>query len=216
MLFSGLDIPTLLAVITAVLVSLTFHEFAHAWTADKFGDDTPRMAGRLTLNPLAHLDLMGTLMMLFSFLGWAKPVPINPYALSRRSPAAPMLVALAGPGSNLLLALLTAGIYRLGLYSFTATGGSTWLIAILQFAGIFGSINIGLMLFNLIPLPPLDGHHIFAYFLPPNWLRAIEPIWAYGPMILLLLVFGGSLIGLNILGWIIGPPQQALLNLLFG
>lgn len=215
MLFSNLNLPTLLAVLSAILISLTFHEFAHAWTADRFGDYTPRMNGRLTLNPLAHLDIMGTLMMLFSFFGWAKPVPVNLYALQRRSSAAPMLVALAGPMSNLILAVLAALVFRLGLLSFQAVGGSSLLITFLEFLQVFGSINVGLMLFNLIPLPPLDGHHIFEYFLPANWLRAIEPIWAYGPMILLLIVFAGQF-GLPILGWIIGPPAQALMALLFG
>ncbi len=216
MLFSGFNLPTLLAVLCAIFISLTFHEFAHAWTADRFGDDTPRMNGRLTLNPLAHLDPIGTLMMLFSFFGWAKPVPINPYALQRRSSAAPMLVALAGPMSNLLLAVLVAVIFRLALFSLRAGGGNQAMLTILTFLQVFGSINIGLMLFNLIPLPPLDGHHIFEYFLPVNWLRAIEPIWAYGPMILLLLVVAGPLVNIPILSWIIGPPMRALMSLLFG
>ncbi len=216
MLFSGLNPSALLALLAAVFISLTFHEFAHAWTADRFGDDTPRLNGRLTLNPLAHLDLMGTLMMLISFFGWAKPVPINPYVLQRRSPAAPMLVALAGPMSNFILAIVAALVFRLSGASFSALRASTWTFAFMQFVLIFGSINLGLMLFNLIPLPPLDGHHIFAYFLPPSWLRMIEPIWSYGPLVLLLLVFGGSVLGLNILGAIIGPPREALMSLLYG
>jgi Zn-dependent protease len=216
MLLSGLDPTTLLAVLAVIMIAFTFHEFAHAWSADFFGDDTPRMNGRLTLNPLAHLDLMGTLMMLFSFLGWAKPVPINPYVLQRRSPMAPMLVALAGPVSNFLMALSAAGLFRLGLISFDTLGGNSWIVALLQFLQIFGSINISLMLFNLIPLPPLDGHHIFEYFLPASWLRAIEPIWSAGPIILILLVAAGAILGIPILSWIIGPPSRALMSLLFG
>lgn len=216
MLSSGFSLPILLAFLCAILVSLSFHEFAHAWTADRFGDYTPRMNGRLTLNPLAHLDPLGTLMLLFSFFGWAKPVPINPYALQRRSPAAPMLVALAGPMSNLLLAVLVAVIYRLVPIVFGVSGVSQTMFTIQTFLSLFGSINIALMLFNLIPLPPLDGHHIFEYFLPANWLRVIEPIWAYGPMILILLVAAGYLLNIPILSWIIGPPMRALMALLFG
>jgi Zn-dependent protease len=212
LLSSGFNLPTIFAFISAILLSLTFHEFAHAWTADRFGDNTPRVNGRLTLNPLAHLDPIGTLMILFSFFGWAKPVPVNPYALQRRSPAAPMLVALAGPMSNLLLAVLVAIFFRIVSAGFggLSTGD------ILQFLWIFGSINIALMLFNLIPLPPLDGHHIFEYFLPARWLQVIQPIWNYGPMVLILLVAAGYLLNFPILTWIIGPPMNALMSLLFG
>ena len=91
-----------------LLIALPIHEFAHAWTADRFGDDTPRMNGRLTLNPLAHLDVIGSLMMIVVGFGWAKPVPVNPYVLSRRSPSALMWVALAGPISNFLQAVIGA------------------------------------------------------------------------------------------------------------
>jgi hypothetical protein len=89
------------------------HEFAHAWVADRFGDSTPRINGRLTLNPLAHLDPLGSIMMILVGFGWAKPVPVNPYALKRRSPAATMWVSLAGPMSNFLMALVAAVFYRI-------------------------------------------------------------------------------------------------------
>ena len=98
-----------------LITAFSVHEFAHAWTANYFGDDTPRMNGRLTLNPLAHLDPIGSLMLIFAGFGWAKPVPVSLYALERRSPAAPMWVALAGPLSNFLMALLAAIPFRLGL-----------------------------------------------------------------------------------------------------
>ena len=96
---------TMISRIITLLIAFTIHEFSHAWVADYFGDDTPRAHGRLTLNPAVHLDLMGTLMLLFAGFGWAKPVPVNPFVLRRRSPAAMMLVSVAGPLSNLLLAI---------------------------------------------------------------------------------------------------------------
>lgn len=114
MLFN-LEASTLIARIIVLVVAFTIHEFAHAWTANQFGDDTPRLNGRLTLNPLAHLDPMGSIVLLFSGFGWAKPVPVNPYALERRSRYAFMWVALAGPMSNLLLALLSALPFRFGM-----------------------------------------------------------------------------------------------------
>ena len=100
-MFFGLDAPTLIARVFVLMTAFSVHEFAHAWTANYFGDDTPGRYGRLTLNPLAHLDVMGSLMLIFVGFGWAKPVPVNPYALGRRSPAAFMWVSLAGPMSNL-------------------------------------------------------------------------------------------------------------------
>src|SRR5512141_2013044 len=104
----GIAPAQLIARIIVLVVAFTIHEFAHAWTANYFGDDTPRMNGRLTLNPLAHLDPLGSLLMIVAGFGWAKPVPINPYVLQRRSPAATMLVSLAGPMSNFLMALIAA------------------------------------------------------------------------------------------------------------
>src|SRR3990172_6184271 len=116
-MFFDLNLPTLIARIFVLLVAFSVHEFAHAWSADMFGDETPRMNGRLTLNPLVHLDPMGSLLLLVVGFGWARPVPVNPYALSRRSPAALMLVSLAGPLSNLIMAVIAAVPFRLGLVS---------------------------------------------------------------------------------------------------
>ncbi len=111
------SLPQLITYVVILLTAFPVHEFAHAWTADYFGDNTPRANGRLTLNPLAHLDPIGTLLMIVVGFGWAKPVPINPYVLQRRSPAAPMLVSLAGPMSNLLMAIVASAFFRLGLVS---------------------------------------------------------------------------------------------------
>jgi Zn-dependent protease len=199
-----------------LIIAFTIHELAHAWTADRFGDMTPRSHGRLTLNPLAHLDPLGSLMLLVVGFGWAKPVPINPYALSRRSSAAVMLVSLAGPLSNFLLALLAAIPFRLGLVSTFETSTRGIFPTAAGFLTEFIFINLILLLFNLIPLAPLDGEKIAEYFFPPSWARFFDMIRPYGPLILLLLIFVGPAVGLNILGWILGPPMQALMRLLVG
>src|SRR3990170_5641596 len=111
-MFFDLNLPTLIARIFVLVTAFTVHEFAHAWTAVQFGDDTPRANGRLTLNPLSHLDPIGSLMLLVVGFGWAKPVQVNPFALQRRSSAAMMLVSLAGPLSNFLMAVLAAIPFR--------------------------------------------------------------------------------------------------------
>src|SRR5512135_1350325 len=115
--FLSLSPSTLISHLVVLLIAFTIHEFSHAWTANRFGDETPRLNGRLTLNPLAHLDPMGSLLLLVSGFGWAKPVPINPYALQRRTPAAVMWVSLAGPMSNLLMAVIASIPFRLGILS---------------------------------------------------------------------------------------------------
>jgi len=191
-----------------LLIALPIHEFAHAWTADRFGDDTPRMNGRLTLNPLAHLDMMGSLMMIIVGFGWAKPVPVNPYALARRSPSALMWVSLAGPLSNFLQAVLAAIALRLML----TFGGSDNIAAL--FIHQFLIVNLSLMVFNLIPLAPLDGDKIADFLMPSNWARAWESIRPYGPFILLIAILAGNFLGINILGALISTPVQALYRLL--
>jgi len=214
----GLSLSTLISRIIVLLTAFSVHEFAHAWTADYFGDDTPRFNGRLTLNPLAHLDLMGSLMLILAGFGWAKPVPVNPYALRRRSESALMWVSLAGPMSNFLMAILAAIPFRLGLVSIADafSTGSGLLPTLPQFLYHFITINLILMLFNLIPLAPLDGEKIADYFLPPSWSEFLARIRPYGPMILLLLFIAGPYLGLDILGWILGPPLKFLFTLLVG
>jgi Zn-dependent protease len=213
MSFISLPSPSeLITFLIILMVAFPVHEFAHAWTANYFGDDTPRLNGRLTLNPFAHLDIWGTLLMLFVGFGWAKPVPVNPYLLRRRMPSAPMWVALAGPLSNLLIAVLAAIPFRLGLVSTLQAqmGGTGFLPTLPQVLGQFVSINLFLMLFNLIPLYPLDGEKVAEYLFPPaigNFLDTIRP---YSSMILLVLVF------LGFTSLIIGLPHQLLFSLLVG
>jgi Zn-dependent protease len=212
----GIDLPTLIARLVILVIAFAFHEFAHAWTADRFGDMTPRSQGRLTLNPLVHLDPIGSLMLLVAGFGWARPVQTNPYVLSRHSPAAIMWVSLAGPLSNFLLAILGAIVFRIFDLTITVVTASAGMLFFFQFLYYFVQINLLLMLFNLIPLPPLDGDKILDYFLPPSWSRALDPIRPYGPMILLALIFLAPLLGRNILFDILGPPMDLLSGLLLG
>ena len=212
----NLDPSTFISHIFILLIAFPIHEFAHAWAADYFGDNTPRMNGRLTLNPLAHLDPIGSLLLLVAGFGWAKPVPINPYALQRRSPSAVMWVSLAGPFSNFVMAVLAAIPFRLGIVSILnaqyalSTLNRHFLPTIPQFLWEFIYINLLLMLFNLIPIAPLDGEKIIEYFFPPSWVRVLDTIRPYGPFILLAVVF------LGVLGWIISPPLNLIMGLLVG
>ena len=208
--------PVLISKLLILLIALPIHELAHAWTATYFGDDTARMNGRLTLNPLAHLDVIGSLLILVSGFGWAKPVPINPYQLGRRSPAAVMWVSLAGPLSNLLLAILAAIPFRLGLIEPLYLSTSPILSMIPDILTTFIFINLVLLLFNLIPLAPLDGEKILGYFFPASWSNTLDRIRPYSPLILLLIVFVLPQLGFPVLSWIMGPPLNAISRLLLG
>jgi len=209
----GLDLPTLISRLATLVIALTVHEFAHAWAANELGDDTPRLQGRLTLNPLAHLDVMGSLMLVLAGFGWAKPVPINPFAVRRRTPAGVMLVSVAGPFSNLLLAIVASIPLRMGLFQ-----GSRSIAGILPSASgflfEFIIINILLMLFNLIPLFPLDGEKVLDYFLPVRGKELLSRMRPYGPLLLLGLFFLGPTLGINLFQYLIVTPAQWLFRLL--
>lgn len=162
---------SLLVSIPGVLIAITFHEFAHAFVADKLGDDTARREGRLSLNPFDHLDPIGTLLLLFAGFGWGKPVHVNPTNYTRKMSMekGEALVSIAGPVMNFILAIIFAIVYYL-IYKFADAAfliSTTWkVIKSLLLATI--SINIGLGVFNLIPLPPLDGSKIIMPLLPYN------------------------------------------------
>ena len=192
----GFGILGVLLSYVCLLFSLSFHEAAHAAMANRCGDPSARLLGRMTLNPIPHIDPMGTLILplvlMFSgsglLFGWAKPVPFNPANL-RNIRRDPVLIALAGPLSNLLLALTFAVLLRL-VAMLSGVESPQELIdsplATLCFMMII--LNVVLMVFNLIPLPPLDGHHVLYYFLPPSGQRALEQIGQFGIIIVILLV----------------------------
>lgn len=163
-----MDIPQLILTAMAALVALTIHEFAHGYVAYRLGDDTAKSQGRLTLNPMHHLDPFGTLCMIFFHFGWARPVPIDPrnFKNPRKGFA---LTAVAGPLTNLTVAFFTSFFYLLCLTTFRASGSvflDNMQVNILMFLLYFFSINIGLGIFNLIPVPPFDGSRILNVVLP--------------------------------------------------
>ncbi len=199
-----LSTPQLVAVaILPLLFAITVHEVAHGWVARKFGDPTAQRLGRLTLNPLKHIDPVGTilvpglLLLLGGFVfGWAKPVPVTWENL--RHPKRDMaIVAAAGPAANLLMALFWAVIARVGVQ----LGPQSWAGLPMQYMGMFGiEINAVFMILNLIPLPPLDGGRVAVGLLPGPWAWQLARIEPFGFFILLALLATG------ILGAIIGPP----------
>ncbi len=178
-IFNGnLDLTSLYIWIVALILAITVHEAAHAFVADRLGDLTARYMGRLTLNPLAHLDPIGTLLLIFAGFGWGKPVPFNPVAL-RNPPLGGALISLAGPMANFVLALVTATLIRLNVAPLTLWGQIT-------------AINIMLGLFNLLPFSPLDGEKVVAGFLPNHLRPAWARIQTYGIFFLILFIFSGG------------------------
>ena len=211
----NLSPPLFISLMVVLFVGFPFHELAHAYVADYFGDDTPRLQGRLSLNPLVHLDFLGALMLLFAGFGWAKPVMVDQYTLQRRSPAAPMLVALAGPISNLLLAVLVAFPVRVGLIT-PAAEVSRFLPSLYEIAVIFVRMNLILMLFNLIPLFPLDGEKVAMYFLPYRGQQVLLKMRRYGVGPLMAVFLLSSFLNLPILDFLVGRPMLWLAGLLLG
>ncbi len=191
---NDLNLPEILLQFLCLLFSLCVHESAHAAMADRCGDPSARFLGRISLNPLRHIDPLGTvilpllaMMTNLPMFGWAKPVPFNPRNLHniRRDP---VFISLAGPASNFLLALVAALALRVVAVLFGAAPDLEILhilITVLQFLVL---INLVLMLFNLIPVPPLDGHHVLGYFLPPSGQRALEQIGPFGLLMALVLL----------------------------
>ncbi|MBC1461123.1 site-2 protease family protein [Listeria welshimeri] len=169
-------------VLVTLLIAFTIHEWAHALVALAFGDDTAKNQGRLSLNPLVHIDLFGMLMILIAGFGWAKPTLVNRFKLKKRRLGS-VLVSLAGPISNLLLAIVGVGLYALFLnYSFFTYGSITE-----TFLMIFVELNLVLFVFNLIPIPPLDGYQILVEFLPMSARVKLEPVERYAMLIFLII-----------------------------
>ena len=217
MLFSSI------AFLVALIIGVTVHECAHAWMANQLGDPTARLLGRLSLNPMVHFDPLGALMMVimaFQHVGiaWGKPTPVNPYHL-RYGPRVGMgMVALAGPLSNLLLASVIAVPLRLGL----SLPGLLGLLV-----GTVIMANIGLAVFNLLPIPPLDGFSVLMGILSTirarwayEWSSTLARLESQGMMVLFfVLMFDiviGRLLGFSLLGSILGPPIKLLIRLIMG
>lgn len=205
----GRPIEETLAFLIALIPAFTVHEFMHAFVAYRLGDTTAKDLGRLTLNPLKHLDLFGTLMVLLVGFGWAKPVPVNPASL-RGGRAGMAVVAVAGPLSNLAMATAVALLWQL-----TGSPGNPDLVTTLLL--VFVYLNVALLFFNLLPIPPLDGYRVVAGVLPDSLVGAWNSFAQIGPMILLALVFAGSFVPqFSPLSQLVSKPTQSVVQFLLG
>jgi Zn-dependent protease len=206
------------AFIIAILIAITVHEWAHAFTAYRLGDSTAKYAGRLTLNPLAHIDPIGALMFVIVGFGWAKPVPVDPRNL-RNYKWGNTLVALAGPVSNLVLATVAViGLELIGRHASISpmdllSGGGDLTVQGLLLQVLASSIfvNLGLMAFNLLPIAPLDGSKIVEPFVPLRYQDAYDEAMRRGPMILIMLLLAEHFLNFPIISaWVIGIMQGTL------
>lgn len=199
-----MQIQTLFLIAPPILLALTFHEYAHAYVADRFGDDTARQSGRLSLNPLRHLDPLGTIMIFLVHFGWARPVPINPYRL--KNPKKDMLwIGAAGPLANVIVALISGLVLRL-VYAFAGAPERGSVTALLIFMVVMSlQINLALAVFNILPIAPLDGSKILAGLLPARYANRMSFLERYGPFILIALIIFGRATGVSILGAVIWP-----------
>lgn len=220
MLFRGLGF-SIVYILVALVVSLSVHEASHAWVALKLGDDTPKKMGRVSLNPFAHLDPLGSLMILFLGIGWGKPVQLDATKLRPNPQVGMALVAIAGPLSNLVLATLGALVLRTHVFSFTpqkvfAIGGQNFYLSAGVLLETFVLLNIGLMLFNLIPLAPLDGSRLWQIFLPDKiyWQYARYELFA--ALLVVVLVLADMYLNLGILARILTAPMCYTWRLLVG
>lgn len=175
--------------IPIMVISATVHEFAHAWVAYKLGDPTAKSEGRLTLNPLAHIDPIGFLFMIFARIGWAKPVPVDINNFEKPM-VGQFLTAIAGPISNLILMILGALILK--VVTLFIPNDTVIFVALYTFFSVFIVLNLSLAFFNLIPIPPLDGGNIVEALLPDNFREQWRSVAKYMPIILLAFVIPGS------------------------
>ncbi|MBQ7089903.1 MAG: site-2 protease family protein [Clostridia bacterium] len=216
--------------IAAIVLSLSIHEFSHAWMATKLGDPTPRATGRISLNPIRHIDIFGFIVMIFAHFGWAKPVQVNPMYF--RNPSKGMMyTALAGPISNIGLCLLFSPLYYLSSYFFLMNPAVEWIRYLQLFMGYMVMLNITLAVFNMIPIYPLDGSRVVGHYFPryatfmaryadivqlvficllilPDFVRGVPDIIGFligtvqGYVVSWLMMFWNLILGLFPIGWI--------------
>ena len=210
------------AVTTALVLGIAFHEFCHALSASALGDQTAARQGRLSLNPLVHLDPLGTLLLLFAGFGWGKPTPVNPYNMRIEPRTGMAITAAAGPISNLFIAALMAAPIRLGWAPwhspFAVAGTAGW--AMDDYLGLFLSagvlLNSILAVFNLLPFAPLDGFKVSLGLLPADLARPIARLERYGIFILMGIFFLGPAVGIDIFDWIVRPAVEGIASGLTG
>jgi Zn-dependent protease len=212
----GLDLAALIARAIVLLIAFTVHEFAHAWVAYQLGDTTQASQGRLTLNPRAHIIPWLYILAVLTGFGMAKPVYWYPSLLRVEVRRGGLLIAVAGPVSNLVLATLAGIPVRLGLASLTFSSGNSFVPTLDFLLTIFIYLNLIMAIFNMIPIPPLDGYRVLLGLLPYELANAYQRIEPWGMFILLGLIFLGSMGSMNLLGMIIGPPIDLFFRLLTG
>lgn len=211
----GLTPVTILGRLIVIFLGIPIHEWAHGYMAYLLGDNTPEIQGRLTLNPFAHLDPIGTLMILLTGYGWGRSARVNPYRMSkvRTARTGMALSALAGPVSNVIQAILFALPIRLGLLDLLPPSQGQRLASV--FAAVI-IVNIGLAVFNMIPIPPLDGSKVLAGVAPAPVADALEQAEPYAPVLLMLLLFVLPQLGFDIVGLMTRPAQRFILRILLG
>ena len=209
----ALDLTEILKIAPAAVIGLTVHEFSHAYAAYKLGDNTAKIDGRLTLNPLKHIDWLGFFLIVIAGFGWAKPVSFNPDNLKNKH-RDEILISIAGPISNFILAVLFLVIARI-MYSLDYFNNTTGL-EIINLIMTWGVINFGLFVFNLIPIPPLDGSHIYLTFLKDINPKLMMNMYKWGTFVLFAIIIAENQFNLNILHLsdFVGNLSHYFINLL--
>lgn len=206
----------LAAFAVAIVTGIAFHEFSHAWAANELGDDTAARQGRLTLNPIKHLEPVGTLMIFLIGFGRGRPTPVNPYRLRYGPKRGNALVAAAGPLSNFVFAVLLALPIRFGLIDSIgswsnireASGGE--IVGLFLLFAVY--LNVLLGIFNLIPIPPLDGFSVALVMVPDEYVKHVMPLAEWGPGILITLIVVGFVTPFNPIGFLIGGIAEFVIN----
>lgn len=203
MLFGNFSVAEIIGLAIALVAGITFHEFSHAATADVLGDHRPRALGRVSLNPVRHIEPVGALLFVLAGFGWGRPVPVNGYAL-RPGRIGMAYVAAAGPIANVVLALVVAVVFRVADMAGLLGIGSGFVFLVLASTVFY---NIVLALFNLLPIPPLDGYNLVLPFLPPQLAFRVQRYAPYGVLVLLALVFLSYGGGFSPLQWLFGAAN---------